>query len=253
MERDPYSRVEYRALIAWPERIKREWPLIEELLQRAPNRRLLDLGSGTGEHSRFIAEQGYEVLGVDASESMVERATDTPLPPNLRFKLHDFRHLESLDEGAFGTAICLGNALPHLTMPSDMEAFARGARSKLAAGGSMLMQILNYDRIITKKERSLPLNFRPDPEGGGDLVFVRLMEPRDDGTVIFFPTTLQMTDDPEDPVRLMSSKRVELRGWRFEELREIFASAGFRGAMAYGGFDKQAYNNDSRDLLLIVS
>lgn len=47
-ERDPYSRVEYPKLIAWPERIRREWPLLEEVLSTGPSRRLLELGCGPG-------------------------------------------------------------------------------------------------------------------------------------------------------------------------------------------------------------
>ena len=38
---DPYSRVEYRKLTAWPERIRREWPLIEEVFASAASRHLL--------------------------------------------------------------------------------------------------------------------------------------------------------------------------------------------------------------------
>jgi len=49
---DPYSRLNYRRLIAWPERIEREWPFFEKLLHKAPSNRLLDLGCGSGEHAQ---------------------------------------------------------------------------------------------------------------------------------------------------------------------------------------------------------
>jgi hypothetical protein len=51
MSDDRYAGFDYSRLIAWDERLKREWPLFEELLRGAPSKRVLDLGSGTGEHA----------------------------------------------------------------------------------------------------------------------------------------------------------------------------------------------------------
>src|SRR6187397_2523635 len=47
--------------------------LVEEL-GPAPGERVLDLGSGTGELTRSIAAYGARVLGIDASEAMVDAA-----------------------------------------------------------------------------------------------------------------------------------------------------------------------------------
>ncbi|HSN85517.1 MAG TPA: class I SAM-dependent methyltransferase, partial [Thermoanaerobaculia bacterium] len=78
-DHDPYSRVDYRRMIAWPQRIEREWPFLERILATGPSRRVLDLGCGTGEHSRRMAAAGLAVVGVDASESMIEKAREEPL------------------------------------------------------------------------------------------------------------------------------------------------------------------------------
>lgn len=53
-----------------------ECDLVEEIFRRAdhPIRSLLDLGCGTGRHSVELARRGYEVVGVDLSEGMLERA-----------------------------------------------------------------------------------------------------------------------------------------------------------------------------------
>lgn len=53
-----------------------ECDLVEEIFRRAdrPVRSLLDLGCGTGRHSIELARRGYEVVGVDLSEAMLERA-----------------------------------------------------------------------------------------------------------------------------------------------------------------------------------
>ena len=74
--------------------------------------RVLDLGSGTGEHSRFLASKGFEVVGIDPSPAMLSKAGDAPLPSNLTFVEGDISDIEHLMSGLFDGAICLGNALP---------------------------------------------------------------------------------------------------------------------------------------------
>ncbi|MFL6195107.1 MAG: class I SAM-dependent methyltransferase [Thermoanaerobaculia bacterium] len=248
---DPYSRVEYRRLIAWPQRIQREWPMLSRVLATGPSRRVLDLGCGPGEHSRRLAAEGFDMVGVDASEAMLEQARSEPEPPNLQFVLGDLRDLPAATDGPFGGAICLGNTLPHLLDRDDLLRMARGLRERLSPGAPFLLQILNYDRILETGERALPVNFRPDPEG--ELVFVRLMTPQEDGTVLFYPMTLLLRPGGDPPLELKHAREVRLRGWRRAELEEAFAEAGFPTREAFGGFDGGPWEaGSSRDLILVV-
>jgi glycine/sarcosine N-methyltransferase len=252
MTSDPYSRFEYRQLFAWPERIKREWPLIESVLATAPAKSLLELGCGPGEHAHFIASHGYEVVGIDTSESMIEKAKEKPPLPNLRFVLGDISELSGIAEGTFGAALCIGNTLPHLGSDERLRSMARGLRQRLAPGGAFLLQILNYDRILDSNERSLPINFRSDPEGG-EIVFLRLMTPREDGTVLFFPATLRLRPDADPPIEVMHSRCVELRAWRAREIEEILREHGFTSFEKLGTFDRVPFDpKSSRDLILIA-
>lgn len=254
-ERDPYSRVEYRKLIAWPERIRREWPLLEEVLATAPSRRVLELGCGPGQHARTLAEAGFEVVGVDRSEAMIADATSEPVPANLRFVLGDITEADRLVEGTFGAAICLGNTLPHLADEARLAAFAGAAARVLEPGAPLLVQILDYDRIHDRGIRFLPVSFRPwqDGAGDGELVFLRLMDPLPDGRVRFYPTTLVLEPGEEPPLRIHHSREVLLRGWRRAELEAILTAAGFRTERALGGFDGSPFDPaESQDLILVT-
>ena len=251
---DPYARVHYRHLIAWPERIQREAPLLERVLGAGPSKRVLDLGSGPGDHARFLASRGFEVVGIDASESMLQMATEESLPPGVRFIQGDFRQLPSLVEGTFGGAICLGNVLPHLTEEADLRAIARGLGERLESGGRFLLQMLNYQRMVAQKERALPINFREDPDGGpGEIAFVRMMTlPDAEGRVGFFPTTLRLDPAADPPVSVVASKRVDLRAWSRADIVRVFREAGIEESEALGGFDGAPFDPDqSRDLIWI--
>jgi SAM-dependent methyltransferase len=55
-------------------------PLILATAQIAPDRRVLDVGCGTGGFTRALAETGAAVTGLDASERFIEFAREFPPP-----------------------------------------------------------------------------------------------------------------------------------------------------------------------------
>lgn len=250
-EDDRYSRIDYRRLIAWPERIEREAPLLERVLGSGPSKRILDLGCGTGEHARFLVSRGFRVVGVDASESMIDKARDEPLPAGLELHHGDIRELEKVVSGAFGGAICLGNTLPHLREPEDLGRLMAGLRRLLQPSAPLLVQVLNYHRIFTQRLRYLPVNFRQDEEG--EIVFLRLMEPREDGEVLFFPSTLQLSPGQDPPLSVISAKEVRLRGWRYGEVESALEENGFEDRTLLGSFDGDRFEPEESPDLIVVA
>ncbi len=249
---DPYRRCDYRRSIAWPARIRREAPVLRELLESGPNRRVLDLGCGTGEHVRALAELGFEAVGVDRSPSMLAQARAGGESAGVTFVEADLRDLEGRLEPGFGGAVCLGNVLPHLREEADLERFCQGARAVLAAGAPLLLQVLNYEGIRLRGERALPVNVRP-AEDGAEIVFLRLMQTRPDGSVAFFPSTLELRPDEDPPLRVVRSQKVELRGWTRSQLQASLERAGFPETRAWGDFARSPFVVEaSRDLILLA-
>jgi SAM-dependent methyltransferase len=234
---DPYARLSYRRLIAWPARIQREAPFLREILASAPGRRLLDLGCGTGEHARFLQEEGFEVTGVDASEAQLTQAREAG--PGPEFVKADLAELGAAVAGPFGAAISLGNGLPHL-FEESMSRFLAGLAGLLLPGSPVLFQVLNYDRILDGHVTSLPLNVREDD--AERVVFLRLMDPRPDGSVLFNPTTLRWRPGEEPPVEVVVGKNVLLKGWRRAEVEAALADAGFRVEEVFGGMKREAWD-----------
>lgn len=248
---DPYSRVDYRRIIAWPERIEREWPFLQRAFGGAG--RLLDLGCGTGEHSRFLASKGFDVTGIDASPAMLAKATDSPVPANLHFVAGDITDLVSLTDGLFDGALCLGNTLPHLGDDARLAAFARGLRARLRPGAPVLVQVLNYERILAKGLRFLPLNFRGADQAGGEVVFLRLMTPLGDGRIVFTPTTLRYRPGGDPPLEVVSSRNVVLRAWTRAQLAAALVEAGFPSIESYGTVGETPYlAMDSPDAVVLA-
>ena len=71
------------------------WKYGENLLDfinSQPNQIILDLGCGTGQLTTKIAESGAEVIGIDSSPEMIEKAQENY--PQLKFQVADARSFE---------------------------------------------------------------------------------------------------------------------------------------------------------------
>ena len=251
---DQYSRVNYRRLIAWEPRIAREAPFLLSLLDRAPERSVLDVGCGTGEHVAFFAARDVRAVGLDRSEAMIAAAKDLEAAGKGRFVLGDATDARAAlgDEPPFGLAVCLGNTLPHVTEDADLARVLASLHDVLLPGGRLLIQILNYEGILATGKRCLPVNLRPGDDGK-EIVFLRLVSPAEDGRVLFFPATLELDPDAEEPLTVTASRRVELRAWTRADLAPALAAAGFdaafHGDMAGGEFVLE----DSADLVIVAT
>jgi SAM-dependent methyltransferase len=248
---DPFSRVDYRRMVAWPQRLRREAPLLREILAEAPEKSVLDLGCGTGEHSRFFAAEGSRVVGLDRSDSMIQRATEEPTPPNLSFILGDIVDMGGTVGGPFGLAVSLGNTLVNVTEEEDIRKAFRSLNAELHDNGLFLLQILNYERILEKKIRHLPLNFREDDEG--ETIFLRLMEDAGGGYVRFCPTTLAYRPDSDPPVQVVQSRAVMVRGWRRPEMTALLEEAGFEPDSVWGDMERGPYDPQASPDLVILA
>jgi SAM-dependent methyltransferase len=75
--------------------------------------RVLDAGCGTGRVAARLADLGFDVVGVDADESMVEVARE--LRPDLAWIVSDLGTLD-LRDARFDAAVLAGNVVPFLEM-----------------------------------------------------------------------------------------------------------------------------------------
>ncbi len=246
-----YAKLDYRKLIAWDKRLAREWTFLEKPFASAPSRRVLDLGCGTGEHARFFAEKGYEVVGVDVSEAMLGRAREGVVPPGVTYIEADLAHVERSVTGPFGAAVCLGNTLTHITDRQTLVDLLKGVRSVLLPGAPFVVQILNYERLVHAGQRCLPLTFVTDDEG--DAIFLRVMTHKPDGGVVFTPTLLRYRPEAEPAIEVVTSHNVSLHGWTRADLEAALGAAGFSAQEVHGTMGDTAYEaHESPDLVIVA-
>jgi len=117
--------------------------LIDEL-SLAGRERILDLGCGDGRLTARLAErvpQGH-VLGIDASQNMIDRACHNHNRANLEFRLMDIRHLDFEDE----FDLIFSNATLHWI--KDHGRLLAGVHRALRAGGLLRFNFAGQGNCI---------------------------------------------------------------------------------------------------------
>jgi SAM-dependent methyltransferase len=116
-----------------------------DLLDVGPGDRLLDLGCGTGTLSRRFADAGVDVVGVDASSEMVDRARDQHGDVDgLRFVHGDARDLSDVLDSADGTDTfdaVFSNAALHWIPGPDHDAVLDGVAGLLRPDGEFVAEL----------------------------------------------------------------------------------------------------------------
>jgi len=87
-----------------------ECDFIEEELNYDKKIRIIDIGCGTGRHSIELSKRGYNIAGIDLSESQLARAKEKAKQLNLKidFQQHDARNLPFGDEFDVAIMLCEG-------------------------------------------------------------------------------------------------------------------------------------------------
>lgn len=106
------------------------------MLEPRAGERVLDVACGQGVLCRGLAGLGCNVLGIDASASLIARA---PRVQGCEYRVYDARDLEQLRLEPFDAATCV-MALMNI---EPLEPVMRGAAASLRAGGRFVCVILH--------------------------------------------------------------------------------------------------------------
>jgi SAM-dependent methyltransferase len=109
---------------------------VHALIDETTPGRALDAACGTGRHARKLADAGHEVVGVDVSPEMLERARAGL--PQATFHEGDLRALDEPD-ASFDLVVC-GLALAHLP---DVGAGVAELARVLRPGGRLVVSVLH--------------------------------------------------------------------------------------------------------------
>lgn len=205
---------------------------------RFPKGEILDLACGSGGYALELAKRGHDVLGVDLSEEMIQTARAKAKAAGLsaRFEVKDM--VSDLGKNRFGGVLFIGNSLVHAQGYDQIQLVLDRVYESLTSGGVLILQILNYDRILKHQAYVLPLI---EQDG---IRFERRYVP--DGEHLRFQTVLTY---PETRIE----NEVRLFPIRSPELRLALAVAGFEDVKLHDDFTASPFQRNSTFALVVTA
>ena len=150
---------------------------MEGLFSNLSGKKVLDCGCGTGTLAIELGRKNAKVKAFDLDEVMILKAKEKcPQALNVKFTTHDLlKFAGDYKDDHFDLVYCLGNTLPHLPSLKDVQSYFDSVSQVLKFGSLVVVQIVNYDRVLNDKVVQLPTidtndytferNYIPEPNG----------------------------------------------------------------------------------------
>jgi len=207
-----------------------------------PPKAILDVACGTGEYSVELAGLGYKVTAVDRDAQMLAGLGEKARAKGctLDYMEADMSDLDKKLPEKFNMVFCIGNSLVHLENIQEIKEFLKKARNILENDGSLVLQIINFDRIILREIKSLPTI---ENKAAG-LSFERIYDYRKQDNTILFNTKLNVEGKSlENQVRLYPLRQ--------DELTEALYEAGFKKLKLFGDFNGNEFDKYNSFMLVL--
>lgn len=221
-----------------PERTAQEVGGIIRLLGLPAGSKILDLCCGHGRHAIALAEQGYDVTGLDLSEVFLQRAAYEALERDVaaRWVHGDMRDIPF--ENEFDAVINIFTAFGYFEDEVENQRVLEQVRKALKPSGRFLLETMARDALVRDYQ----------PFG---------VQRHDDGLIVIEERRFdQLAGRNHVRITLFHSdgRRVEhshaVRIYALTELAQMCAAAGLTPEAHYGGLDGSRLTLSSRRLVL---
>jgi glycine/sarcosine N-methyltransferase len=214
------------------------------LLNSLSPKHILDAGCGTGGEALFLAELGYQVMGIDSSADFIEIARKKAADRELRveFQADDLLSLSSIRDDAIDLLICRGNTLPHIQSSDDLSNVFKSFYRVVKPNGFILIQWLNYTHIIKEKKRLIGAT------GNESQVFLRFYDFTGEDELIFNIITLNRTDQWRSD--WISTR---LHPWRCDEVSSLAEQSSWKIKEIAADMNHTEFKPDqSKDIVMLA-
>ena len=211
-----------------------------------PPKKVLDIACGSGGYSVALAKAGYSVTAIDLDEKMIEMTLAKKHKEGLDIDAMVCNMLDiskRFGGNAFDLVFCIGNSIVHLRSKEDILDALKQMQACVKPGGTLVIQIINFDRVFKHRISSLPTIVNDDI----GLKFVRNYDYDEKKGFIKFNTLLTVNEANGGEEY---ENTVELLPLMSSDLKELMKKAGFRDISFYGDFVFSKYDEDSYMLVV---
>ena len=215
----------------------REWAdFLQEILQKEGinDGLVLDLGCGTGSMTEELAGRGYDMIGVDNSEDMLEIAMEKRQESghDILYLLQDMQEFELY--GTVRAVVSVCDSVNYVTEKEELEQVFRLVNNYLDPGG-----IFVFDFNTEYKYREV-LGDRTIAENREDSSFIWDNYYYEEEHMNEYELTLFIQEADQKELYHKYQETHFQRAYTLEEIRELLEKSGLRFVAAYEDYTKEA-------------
>lgn len=217
-------------------------------LSKTNIQRVLDVACGTGRHVIPLTKIGYDVIGLDLSDSMLayfkQQAKNAEL--TLKAVKGDMRYLPFFE--SFDAIYCMFSSLNHLLADEELLLSLRTFYNALRKGGIAILDLINPLKFFR-------IGFQPKEvqthHRDGVTVTRTLKHSIDEINAIWYQDESVTIDDGENSVSHHELHSVRIL--TYPEMHHLLKDAGFAESKCFGGFTQRKEAQEEAARLIVVA
>jgi len=230
---------EYDQMIAFEKAVENKKMFLKNFI-KPEMKYAADLGCGSGVDSISLVSLGLKVTAFDPSVEMLEIAKKNIEKEKAKVTFHN-RSIDSISEefdNQFDLVISLGNTFANIGKEQLVKSLQR-CKKILKPQGILLIQILNYEKILSEKQRIVNIT------EGVDKYFIRFYDFV--GTEIIFNILIFNKQKPSEH-KLISTK---LFPYMLDDFHNAMNRVGFSEVEFFSDLEFTVFNKElSKDLII---
>ena len=206
---------------------------------------VLELGCGTGSITEILSSKGYDMIGVDNSEEMLEIAIEKRIESgqDILYLLQDMREFELY--GTVRAIISICDSINYITDEEDLLQVFRLVNNYLDPGGMFIFDL----NTIYKYKEILGENTIAENQEEGSFIWDNYFDEEtginEYDLAIFIP-------EGEDGLYRKYEETHYQKGYELETVKSLIEKAGLKFVAAYDAFTKEPPKADSERIYILA-
>ena len=206
---------------------------------------VLELGCGTGSLTRALSGAGYDMIGVDNSEDMLEIAMDKQQEgEDILYLLQDMREFELY--GTVRAVVSICDSMNYILTYEDLVQVLRLVNNYLAPGGILIFDM----NTLYKYEEILGENTFAENRPEGSFIWENYFD--EETGINEYDLTLFIRDQEEGDLYRKFEETHYQRAYRLSEVRRAVEEAGMEFLTSYDAGTREPVREDSQRIYIIA-
>lgn len=218
----------------------------EEMEQALMSERnsVLDLGCGTGTLTELLSDKGYDMIGIDNAEEMLEIAMEKRMQSgkDILYLLQDMREFELY--GTVGAVVSVCDSLNYILDEEDMQEVFNLVNNYLYPGGIFVFDfntVYKYEMVIGDTTIA---------ENREDCSFIWDNYYHDEERINEYDLTI-FVEEEEELFRRFSETHYQ-RGYTLDEMKQFVKKAGLEFVTAMDADTHEAVTDESERIYVVA-